>query len=131
MAINDDEGTEMIDSIRMGIQALKGTGQGPADNDGYLILPADQPGIDAADIDRCIAEFSADATRIVIASHDGRRGHPIIFPASLVEFVRSGMCDMGLNALPRTHAERVVTIPCGSPGVIRDIDTPDDYESLA
>ena len=115
----------------MGIQALKGTGQEPADNDGYLILPADQPGISVEDINRCIGTFSQDSTQIVVASHAGRRGHPIIFPASLVDFVRSEMCDMGLNALPRTHAERVVTIPCRSPGVIKDIDTSDDYESLA
>ncbi|MCH8912696.1 MAG: NTP transferase domain-containing protein, partial [Planctomycetes bacterium] len=102
-----------------------------APSDGFLILPADQPGIDMADIDRCIAEFSTDTTRIVIATHGERRGHPMIFPASLEPFVRSDACDGGLNALPRTHADRVVTVPCGSPGVIRDIDTPDDYKKLA
>ena len=133
VVINDDQQSHMIDSVRMGIDAACHgcVGREMAPPDGFLILPADQPGIDVADIDRCIAEFSTDATRIVIATHDERRGHPLIFPAMLEPFVRSDACDGGLNALPRTHADRVATVPCGSPGVIRDIDTPDDYERLA
>ncbi len=127
--INDDEQSHMIDSVRMGIDAAC-HGREMAPSDGFLILPADQPGIGVADIDRCIAEFLTDTTRIVIATHGERRGHPLIFPFSLESFVRSVACDGGLNALPRTHADRVVTVPCGSPGVIRDIDTPDDYEKL-
>ncbi len=133
VVINDDQKSHMIDSVRMGIAAAchGRVGREMAPSDGFLILPADQPGIDAADIDRCIAVFSTDATRIVIATHGERRGHPMIFPASLEPFVRSDACDGGLNALPRTHADRVTTVPCGSPGVVRDIDTPDDYKKLA
>jgi len=131
--INDDEKSHMIDSVRMGIDAARHSrvGREMIPSDGFLILPADQPGIDVADIDHCIAVFSTDATRIVIATHGERRGHPLIFPFSLESFVRSDACDGGLNALPRTHANRVVTVPCGSPGVIRDIDTPDDYKTLS
>ena len=133
VVINDDAQSHMIDSVRMGLDAvcLDRGGRGSTPTDGFLILPADQPGIDVADIDRCIAQFSTDTTRIVIATHGERRGHPMIFPASLTPFVRSDACDGGLNALPRTHADRVVTVPCGSPGVIRDIDTPDDYKTLS
>ncbi len=133
VVINDDAQSHMIDSVRMGIDAVQNSrvGRELAPSDGFLILPADQPGIDVADIDRCIAQFSSDTTRIVIATHGGRRGHPLIFPASLEPFVQSDACDGGLNALPRTHADRVATVTCGSPGVIRDIDTPDDYERLA
>ncbi len=133
VVINDEEQSHMIDSVRMGIDAAchGRVGRELAPSDGFLILPADQPGIAVADIDRCIAEFLADTTRIVIATHGERRGHPLIFPASLEPFVRSDACDDGLNALPRTHADRVVNVACGSPGVVRDIDTSDDYERLA
>ncbi len=133
VVINDDQKSHMIDSVRMGIDAARHgrVGREMAPSDGFLILPADQPDIEVADIDRCIAEFSTDTTRIVIATHGERRGHPLIFPASLEPFVGSDACDGGLNALPRTHADRVVTVPCESPGVIRDIDTPDDYKKLS
>ena len=132
VVINDDEQSHMIDSVRMGINATchGRVGHEIAPPDGFLILPADQPGIDAADIDLCIAEFLTDTTRIVIATHGGRRGHPLIFPASLEPFVQSDACDGGLNALQRTHPDRVATVEFGSPGVIRDIDTPTDYDKL-
>ena len=133
VVINDDEKSHMIDSVRMGIDAAchSRIGRELTPSDGFLILPADQPGIEADDIERCIAEFSTDTTRIVIATHGQRRGHPMIFPASLQSFVRSDACEGGLNALPRTHADRVVTVPCASLGVARDIDTPDDYKKLS
>ncbi len=133
VVINDDEQSHMIDSVRMGMDAVHrspvSSDVGP--HDGFLVLPADQPGIEVVDIDRCIAEFSTDTTRIVIATHGQRRGHPLIFPVSLEPFVRSDACDGGLYLLSRTHADHIVTVPCGSPAVIRDIDTPGDYETLA
>ncbi len=133
VVVNDDQESHMIDSVRMGIDAVchGRVSCELAPSDGFLILPADQPGIDVADIDRCIAAFSTDTTRIVIATHGERQGHPMILPASLAPFVRSDACNGGLNALPRTHSDRVATVPCGSPGVTRDIDTPEDYEKLA
>jgi nicotine blue oxidoreductase len=67
---------------------------------------------------------------IVVAARGGRRGHPMIFPASLAAFVESAACDSGLNALPREHAARVKLVECASPGVSRDVDTPADYRAL-
>ncbi len=133
VVINDDQDSHMIDSVRMGIDAAchGRVGREIPSSDGFLVLPADQPGIDVADIDRCITVFSTDTSRIVIATHAERRGHPMTFPASLAQFVTSDACDGGLNALPRAHADRVTTVPCGSPGVTRDIDTPDDYKKLS
>lgn len=126
---NEDESSEMIDSIRMGLHAWRD--RCPVDeNDGFLICPADQPGISTADFNTCISAFRATPDRIVIASRDRQKGHPIIFPASLAAFVESSACDEGLNALPRGIPERVRLIPCASLGVVRDIDTPEDYASF-
>ena len=73
VVINDDEQSHMIDSVRMGIDAARNSrvGRELTPSDGFLILPADQPGIDVADIDRCIAEFSIDTARIVIGNSAG------------------------------------------------------------
>jgi CTP:molybdopterin cytidylyltransferase MocA len=60
-----------------------------------------------------------------------RRGHPIIFPATLTPFVASPACDDGLHALPRAFPDRVTAVECRSPGVTTDVDTPDDYRTLA
>lgn len=126
---NEDESSEMIDSVRMGLTAWHAR-RAPRDHDGFLVCPADQPGISTADFNACIAAFRAAPDRILTASRDGRRGHPLIFPASLADFVRSPACDAGLNRLPRAHPDRVQLVACASPGVTRDLDTPADYRAL-
>jgi molybdenum cofactor cytidylyltransferase len=126
---NDDERTEMIDSIRIGLGVHRGCEQ-VTDADGYMVCPADQPGITTADFDRCITAFRAAPDKIIVATRAGKRGHPIVFPAALASFVESAACDQGLNALPRRHAGRVAHVECQSAGVCRDVDTPGDYQGL-
>jgi len=146
LCFNEDPATEMIDSVRLGLGARLGMRADqsrdregavnpeqreplPAHGapDGFLICPADHPNLSAADVRACLDAFARQPDRIIIAARDGRRGHPIIIPAALVEFVQSAACDGGLNALPRAMSERVVLVACDSPGILRDVDTPDDY----
>lgn len=124
-AYNQADDAEMIDSVRIGIQTWKQR-DSSAESDGLLVCPADHPGITAADFNACIAAFQSEPHRIIIASRNGRRGHPIIFPANLAAAVQSPACDNGLNALPRTHAGLVREVSCHSPGVLTDLDTPND-----
>jgi nicotine blue oxidoreductase len=130
LAINDDERSEMIDSVRQGIRVWRLRAK-IGDNDAFLVCPVDHPGITVDDHNACIAAFREDCTRINIATRDGRSGHPIIFPAALARFVESTACDGGLNALPRVHADRVHRVPCASTGVTHDVDTPEDYQQIA
>jgi molybdenum cofactor cytidylyltransferase len=128
VALNDDENSEMIDSVRIGLAAWRARAVVGA-NDGFLVCPADQPGIAAADFDACIAAFEASPRSIIVATHGGWRGHPVIFSAELVEFVMSPACDQGLRAVPAAYAARVVEVECRSGATVRDLDTPEDYRA--
>lgn len=128
LAENDDERSDMIDSVRRGLATWRArTSLGP--RDGVLVCPGDHPGISTADFDACLTAFRAAPDRIVIAAREGRRGHPIIFPAALAAFVDSPKADAGLRALPREYADRVLIVERASPGITRDVDTPEDYDS--
>ncbi len=122
IAINDDPKTEMIDSIRIG---LASSGR----SDGYLICPSDAARITAADVRRCIDAFAKMSDQIVIATHAGRRGHPMIFPASLIAVVYSPACDSGLNQLAKNRPQLVREVACDSPGTLANVNTPADYSS--
>lgn len=123
--INDDESSEMIDSVRLGLRFWRDSGEADSAA-GFLVCPGDQPGIRTADFDACIAAFERSPERIVIATHAGRRGHPLIFPPGDAGFVESAACDTGLNALPRAFPRRVLAVECGSGAVVQDVDTPGD-----
>lgn len=133
LAFNDDGESGMIDSIRIGLHAWNQAGaapgsQGPAM--GFLIVPSDQPGIPPEAIAACCAAFTTQPDRVVIATHAGRRGHPLIFPASLAPFVHSAACDHGLTALLRIHEAAILAVESPSPAVLRNVNTPDDYIRL-
>lgn len=127
--INDQPAAEMIDSVRLGIAAWEGRG-GLRDDDGLLVCPGDCARVSTEDCRACIATYCDAPGRIVIATHADRRGHPIIFPASDCDFVRSAECDAGLRALPRSHPDRITATPCPTRSVIDDVDTLEDYERL-
>lgn len=123
VAINDDPQTEMIDSIRIGLAASPGA-------DGYLVCPSDAARLSAADVRRCIDAFARAPEQIIMAAHNGRRGHPIIIPASLTKAIHSTECDAGLNQLAKNRPQLVTEVSCDSPGTIANVNTPTDYEKL-
>jgi len=129
VVINDDPDSEMIDSIRLALEAWYERDQVHG-QDGFLICPGDQPGLTVSDFDSCINTFFDSPDRIVVASLQGKRGHPLIFPATFTEQINSRLCDQGLNALPHANSERVVEASLDSPAVIRNINTPEDYQNL-
>jgi molybdenum cofactor cytidylyltransferase len=126
---NDDDGTEMIDSIRLALRHRLAAGNVAA-RDGFLVSPGDLPGLTAGDCDACISAFREATQQIVVATHAGRRGHPLIFPAALAGFVLSSACDAGLNVLPRLHQSYVRQVERPTMGVTRDIDTIGDLGAL-
>ena len=133
VAINDDPASEMIDSIRIGLRwwmREAAPGDRARDEDGFLVCPADQPGLRVGDIELCVAAFRLDPTRVVIAAHEGREGHPIIFPAALAVFVESPACDGGLRELPRVHPDLVTRVDLATDAATRNINTPEDYDRL-
>ncbi len=124
VVFNDDPLAEMIDSVRLGLRTweeLRKTMIG-----GFLVCPCDAAGLAPADVRRCLEAFDADRSRICVGARNGKRGHPIVFPASMAEFVLSGSCDAGLNRLARENPERVVLVECDSPGVTANVNTPED-----
>jgi molybdenum cofactor cytidylyltransferase len=126
---NADEQSEMIASVRLALRDRLERGNIGA-RDGFLVCPGDLPGLAASDCDACIAAFRVAPQQIVVATHAGRRGHPLIFPTRMAEFVLSSACDSGLNALPRMHALDVRTVERPTMGVTRDIDTLGDLDAL-
>jgi molybdenum cofactor cytidylyltransferase len=123
VVLNDDPKTQMIESIRIGLTSSPTAG-------GYLVCPSDAARITAADVRRCFEAFAETPGRIVIATHDGRRGHPMIFPQSLAAVVQSAECDAGLNRLSRNRPQLVREVVCDSPGTVSNVNTPADYEKL-
>jgi len=130
VVLNDEPDAEMVDSLRLGIDALQKVTELQVD-DGIMICPGDQPGMAAAEIAECCNQFQKKPGKIIIAAHDGKRGHPIIFPASRIPFLMSPACDRGLRELVLAHEEHVVNVELTNSAVLRNINTPEDYQRVS
>lgn len=121
---------DMRESITCGLRYIREQFQ-PGSSDAWLLSPADHPLLDAAILRLLISEWNTGKHRILIPVHEGRRGHPAFLRWELAAEVETIPPHLGLNHLIREHAADVSEIPCNSPAIITDLDTPADYERLS
>lgn len=121
---NPDPASEMLPSVRCGLQAL-----GPACL-GTLVVLGDQPGVTADLVGRLIAAFRDRPASIVVPRCGDRRGHPLLLPRRFFAAVLQRYEGMGLRGLLREYPHEVVEVPIGLAEALCDLDTPDDYQRL-
>lgn len=97
---------------------------------GLLVVPVDQPLIQAETIARLIAAFTSTGAPIARAVHRGRHGHPVIFGRPTFAELRRADRAVGAKAVVRAHALDLLDVEVEDPGVVEDIDTPADYERI-
>jgi len=93
--------------------------------DGYLVALADMPFVRPSSI-AAVRDALAGGAPLAAPFWRARRGHPVGVAGEFVEELLSLRGDEGAKALLAANARRLVKIPVGDPGVIRDIDTPAD-----
>jgi molybdenum cofactor cytidylyltransferase len=95
-----------------------------------LVAPVDCPLITADTVASLLAVFGSTHAPIVRACHRGRHGHPVLFARAVFDELRRADPAMGAKAVLRAHEDAVVNIEVDDPGVVRDVDTPEDYRAL-
>ncbi|MBI4859521.1 MAG: nucleotidyltransferase family protein [Candidatus Riflebacteria bacterium] len=115
----------MLSSLKSGLAALS------ARAPGALVTLVDLPGVAPSTCRSLIAAWSRDPGRIVAPRHDGRRGHPVIFPRSLFPRLLAFEDPAGPRGFLDRHPGLVLEIDTDDPGSIRDVDTVEEYEALS
>jgi len=119
---NPDYELGMSTSVQTGLRALSKNAHGA------LIFLVDHPLIEPATIRRLCAAL--DPGRIILPVHKGRRGHPIVLASDLFSEVLGLPPELGLNSVVRRIHDRVLEVQVEDAGVLRDIDTPEQYANL-
>ena len=118
---NKDYELGMITSLQTGIRTLP-------DCDGAMLFLVDHPVVEPGTIDALIRSFKPG--HIVLPTHDGRRGHPVLFSRAVLDEILDLPSNAGANQVVRKDPQRIVEVPVKSSGVTIDIDTPEQYESF-
>ena len=105
-------------------------------SEGYLVCLADQPTILPETYKKIIDFWSYRKDSLVIPrtlrASDSRlkRGHPIIIPAAHRQLCFEAPLDKGLHWVTHHPSVRIADLEVSDPEIIRDFDTPEDYENL-
>jgi CTP:molybdopterin cytidylyltransferase MocA len=116
-----DEG--QLSSLIAGLDAIARPGV-----DAVLVTLVDVPLIGPDAVRLLLARAAASTAPVLRAVHDGRHGHPVIFKRELFDALRRADPAAGAKAVVR--AVEVEDVETGDPGVVEDVDTPEDYARL-
>ncbi|MXX61772.1 MAG: nucleotidyltransferase family protein [Holophagales bacterium] len=103
-------------SVRCGLASVAD------DAEGAMFLPVDQPGLNAAVIDRLLGAFDGPGS-IVVPTYRGRRGAPATFGRDWFARLEDLRGDEGARPLLRELAPRVYEVELDSELPLVDIDT--------
>ncbi len=118
----------MATSIHAGVKAARPQAEG------YMICLCDLPAILAQELDRLIEAFrlalqqGRSAQPIVVPCFQGRRGNPVIFASSYRQRILENQGALGCKGIVRSYPDRVVEVEMPTDSILRDIDTPGEYE---
>lgn len=124
VVVNQDYAQGMASSLREGLSALD------RQSEAALIILGDQPFIRPQTLDQIIEAYRRSHAQIVIPSHRGTRGNPVLLDRSVFSEVMALEGDIGCRAIFGNHLEGIVKLEVEDKGVLLDVDDRDDYERL-
>lgn len=110
-----------LSSLMVGIGALS------PDSEAAVVNLVDHPLVTAETINALLSSFHETPLPILIASYQGRRGHPVLFSRQVYGEILAAPLDQGAKVVVRKDPARVRELPLDDPGILADIDTPEDY----
>ena len=108
----------------MGASLACGARETP-DADAWLVALGDMPYVRPSSI-AAVREALEKGAALAAPYFRARRGHPVGISARYRPDLMAVHGDEGAKALLSRHGAELVKIPVGDPGVIRDIDRPED-----
>jgi len=130
VAVNLHPEHGQLSSLRCGLLDAAPTAEG------FMVCLADQPTVPVDTYKRIIEFWNSNKESIAIprtlraADSKLKRGHPIIIPAAHRGLCFEGPLEKGLHWVTHHPSVKIADLEVKDPEIIRDIDTPEDYEAL-
>lgn len=121
IVVNPEGEGEMASSVRIGRDALSAAASG------VIVALCDYPLVSAATISNLLTAHREAPDRIIIPCHRDRRGHPLLFPRAVLDELTDHLI---LRDLVRREPARINYHAVQDPGILLDMDTPEDYRRL-
>jgi molybdenum cofactor cytidylyltransferase len=134
-AVRDAPGAEVVhhagwaagqlSSLRAGLDAVDGQNV-----EAVLVTLVDVPQVRVATVVDLLDVWRRTHAPVVRPVIGERHGHPVIFDRSTFAALRSAPLEAGAKTVIRAFLDRVVNVATDDSGVLRDVDTPEEYDAL-
>lgn len=122
--VNDNYREGMFSSVLCGLNHM------PESADAFLMVLGDQPHIEARVGRAVIDAYQGGDVGIVIPTWGGKRGHPALVDLKRYRSeIMSLSGDAGLKPVMRGHEHDTRMLDVDDSGILRDLDTPEDYQA--
>jgi molybdenum cofactor cytidylyltransferase len=109
-----------LSSLKVGLDALQ------PDAAGALVHLGDHPMVRAETFEAIVDFYKRAEKPIVVARHDGHRGHPLVFDRTIFGELQLAPEGEGARRVVNADAARVAYVDLDDPGINLDLDTRED-----
>ncbi len=119
IVINHEWEKGQLSSVQAALRSL------PPGTDGMLLCLIDHPLISSALVQDLIEQFYKTKSPIVLPLYEGRRGHPVIFSASLYDELLHAPLETGARAVVWAHKREVEEVRTNEEGCVLNLNDPE------
>jgi len=118
---NPDPSPGPISSLRTGLAHL------PSGALGTLFTPVDHPLFQPETVATLVGAFLDSLPPLASPTCSGKAGHPVVFSRAIFPELMEEDLPQGPRTVVQRHRDRRLLVPVEDPGILADIDTPEDY----
>jgi molybdenum cofactor cytidylyltransferase len=120
---NADYEQGMFTSVQCGFRNM------PSSADAAIVYLGDQPMIPAEVTRKIIRAFGQSDKGILIPVYRGRKGHPVLIAKKYKVIIDTLFAPEGMHTFMEKYREDILEVEVQTPGILRDIDTKQDYKN--
>jgi molybdenum cofactor cytidylyltransferase len=124
IVINQEWEKGQLSSIHAALRSL------PANTDGMLLCPVDHPLVSAVLVGSLIDVFLESRAPVVLPTFEGKRGHPVIFSATVYDELLHAPFDKGARAVVWAHPGEVRKLATSEEGCVLNLNDPNALQKL-
>ena len=121
LVVNPDYVKGQLSSLITGLLALS------PGSEAAIVALVDHPLVRVETFASLLRSFREHWCPIIIARYQDKRGHPVLFAREVYPELLAAPLDQGAKVVVRKDPARVREIQLDDPGILADIDTPEDY----
>jgi len=95
-----------------------------------VLCLVDHPAVSAATVQKLVESFVQSRSPVVIPTHQGQRGHPVLISAGVFPELLSLGPEAGANTIIRKYREATQCVEVEDANILLDVDDPETFRRM-